>query len=360
MFFPIFFTFVLLLSTSHAAVQDFCVADYKAPEGPAGYSCKKPAKVTVDDFVFSGLGVAGNTTNIIKAAVTPAFAAQFPGVNGLGISLARLDLAPGGVIPFHTHPGASEVLLVTQGAIVAGFISSANTVYLKTLKKGDIMVFPQGLLHFQVNGGGSSAVAFVSFSSPSPGLQILDFALFQNDLPTSLVASTTFLDVAQIKKLKGVLGGIAGNTTNIIKAAVTPAFVAQFPGVNGLGISLARLDLAVDGVIPFHTHPGASEILIVVEGTICAGFVSSDNTVYLQTLETGDSMVFPQGLLHFQVNGGDTPALAFVSFSSASPGLQILDFALFKNDLPTSLIAQTTFLDVAQIKKLKGVLGGTN
>ncbi|KAL6226780.1 PREDICTED: auxin-binding protein ABP19a [Fragaria vesca subsp. vesca] len=207
MFFPIFFTFVLLLSTSNAAVQDFCVADYKAPEGPAGYSCKKAATVTVDDFVFSGLGVAGNTTNIIKAAVTPAFAAQFPGVNGLGISLARLDLAPGGVIPFHTHPGASEVLVVTQGAIVAGFISSANTVYLKTLKKGDIMVFPQGLLHFQVNGGGSSAVAFVSFSSPSPGLQILDFALFKNDLPTSLVASTTFLDVAQIKKLKGVLGG---------------------------------------------------------------------------------------------------------------------------------------------------------
>ncbi|XP_050374040.1 auxin-binding protein ABP19a-like [Argentina anserina] len=205
MIFPIFFTFVLLLSTSHAA--DFCVGDLKAPESPAGYSCKKAEKVTVDDFVFSGLGVAGNTSNIIKAAVTPAFAAQFPGVNGLGISLARLDLASGGVIPFHTHPGASEVLLVTQGSIVAGFISSANSVYYKTLKKGDIMVFPQGLLHFQLNGGGYPATAFVSFSSPSPGLQILDFALFKNDLPTSLVAATTFLDVAQIKKLKGVLGG---------------------------------------------------------------------------------------------------------------------------------------------------------
>lgn len=207
MIFPIFFTCFLLLSSSHASVQDFCVADFTAPEGPAGYSCKLPAKVTVDDFVFSGLGVAGNTTNIIKAAVTPAFAAQFPGVNGLGISLARLDLAPGGVIPFHTHPGASEVLVLVQGTLVAGFISSDNTVYLKTLKKGDVMIFPQGLLHFQVNAGGSSALAFVSFSSPSPGLQILDFALFKNNLPTSLIAATTFLDVAQIKKLKGVLGG---------------------------------------------------------------------------------------------------------------------------------------------------------
>ncbi|KAE7998466.1 hypothetical protein FH972_003010 [Carpinus fangiana] len=204
---PVIFIFSLLLFSCHAAVQDFCVADLTAPESPAGYACKKPAKVTVADFVYSGLGVAGNTSNIIKAAVTPAFAMQFPGVNGLGISLVRLDLAPGGVVPFHTHPGGSEVLLVIQGAITAAFVSSANNVYLKTLKKGDIMVFPQGLLHFQVNAGGTPAIAYASFSSASPGLQILDYVLFANNLPTPLVAATTFLDIAQIKKLKGVLGG---------------------------------------------------------------------------------------------------------------------------------------------------------
>ncbi|KAK9282037.1 hypothetical protein L1049_004949 [Liquidambar formosana] len=203
----ILFVLSFLFCLSHAAVQDFCVANLKAPEGPAGYSCKKPKIVTVDDFVFSGLGMAGNTSNIIKAAVTPAFAAQFPGVNGLGLSMARLDLAPGGVVPMHTHPGASEVLVVVQGSITAGFISSANTVYLKTLKKGDIMVFPQGLLHFQINARGIPAVVFVSFSSSSPGLQILDFALFGNNLPSALVEKTTFLDDAQVKKLKAVLGG---------------------------------------------------------------------------------------------------------------------------------------------------------
>ncbi|KAK3013106.1 hypothetical protein RJ639_010107 [Escallonia herrerae] len=183
----IFFLSSLLIISSHALVQDFCVGDLKAPEGPAGYSCKKPSLVTVDDFVFTGLRAAGNTSNIIKAAVSPAFAAQFPGVNGLGISIARLDLAPSGVIPMHTHPGASEVLVVTQGSILAGFVSSANDVYLKKLKRGDVMLFPQGLLHFQINSAGVNSIAFVSFSSPSPGLQILDFALFANDLPSKLV-----------------------------------------------------------------------------------------------------------------------------------------------------------------------------
>ncbi|XVF35123.1 hypothetical protein REPUB_Repub18cG0117500 [Reevesia pubescens] len=202
----IFFIFTFLFSSSNAL--DFCVADLKASQGPAGYSCKKPDQVTTDDFVYSGLGVAGNTSNLIKAAVTPAFDAQFPGVNGLGISMARLDLAVDGVVPMHTHPAGSEILVVIQGHICAGFISSsANKVYFKPLKKGDIMVFPQGLLHFQINSGKTQALAYVSFSSPNPGLQILDFALFANDLPSDIIKQTTFLDDAQVKKLKGVLGG---------------------------------------------------------------------------------------------------------------------------------------------------------
>ncbi|XWS72256.1 hypothetical protein CRYUN_Cryun02cG0024300 [Craigia yunnanensis] len=121
--------------------------------------------------------------------------------------MARLDLAIGGVVPMHTHPGGSEVLIVIQGTIRAGFVSSANKVYFKTLKTGDIMVFPQGLLHFQINAGKTQALAYVSFSSPNPDLQILDFALFANDLPSDIIEETTFLDDAQVKKLKGVLGG---------------------------------------------------------------------------------------------------------------------------------------------------------
>lgn len=206
MYLPILILFALL-SSSYASVNDFCVADLKLSDTPSGYPCKKAASLTEKDFVYSGLGVAGNTSNIIKAAVTPAFVAQFPAVNGLGISLGRLDIATGGVIPMHTHPGASEVLVNIQGTILAGFISSANKVYYKTLNKGDIMVFPQGLLHFQINSGKSPVLAFVSFSSASPGLQITDFALFANDLPTELVTKTTFLDPAVVKALKKVLGG---------------------------------------------------------------------------------------------------------------------------------------------------------
>ncbi|PKU61224.1 auxin-binding protein ABP20-like [Dendrobium catenatum] len=200
---------VLLLSSilSPSSAADFCAADLSLPTNPAGFSCKKASTVSTSDFVFSGLGAPGNTNNIVKAAVTPAFTTQFPGLNGLGLSLARLDLAIDGVVPLHTHPAASEVLLVIQGSIEAGFISSSNTVYYKTLSEGDTMVFPQGLLHFQVQSGSTPAVAFATFNSPDPGLQITSLSLFGSSLPSHLVEKVTFLDDAQVKKLKKVLGG---------------------------------------------------------------------------------------------------------------------------------------------------------
>ena len=197
----------LLVSSSHAAVQDFCVADLTAPQGPAGYSCKTPAEVTADDFVYSGISVPGNTSTLFNAAINTAFVDKFPGLNGLGVSMARADIAPGGVIPMHTHPGASEIILIAKGSVTAGLISSDNTVYLKTLKEGDIMVFPQGLLHFQVNTGRTQAHLWASFGSPNPGLQILSNALFSNNLPSELIEKTTFLDDDEVKRLKALLGG---------------------------------------------------------------------------------------------------------------------------------------------------------
>ena len=197
----------LLISSSHAAVQDFCVADLTAPQGPAGYSCKTPAEVTADDFVYSGLSVPGNTSTLFNAAINTAFLDKFPGLNGLGVSMARADIAPGGVIPMHTHPGASEIILIAKGSVTAGLLSSDNSVYLKTLKEGDIMVFPQGLLHFQVNTGRTQAHLWASFGSPNPGLQILSNALFSNNLPSELIEKTTFLDDNEVKRLKALLGG---------------------------------------------------------------------------------------------------------------------------------------------------------
>ncbi|XP_074284406.1 auxin-binding protein ABP19b-like [Silene latifolia] len=201
------FSFLILITVSSAtSVVDFCVADFDYPVGPAGYPCKNPANLTVDDFVFSGLGVPGNTSNIFKLAATFAVDTTFPALNGLGLSMLRLDIGVGGVVPIHSHR-VSELILVIDGPIIAGFISGDNIAYYKKLNKGDIMIFPQNLLHFQVNVGDKPALAFVSLNSASPGFQTTSPSLFGNDLPTNVIEKITLLDAVQVKKLKELFGG---------------------------------------------------------------------------------------------------------------------------------------------------------
>ena len=196
---------VFSFTVSYGSINDFCVADLKAPNTPSGYACKPLASVTSDDFSFHGL-VAGNTNNSFKIGVATATVTNFPALNGLGISALRIDIDQGGSIPMHTHPDATELLIVVQGEITAGFLTP-TTFYSKTLKPGDIFVFPKGMLHFAVNSGKGKATAFGAFSNENPRTKILDLVLFGNKLSSSLVAQTTLLDLAQVKKLKAKFGG---------------------------------------------------------------------------------------------------------------------------------------------------------
>ncbi|XP_061371943.1 germin-like protein subfamily 3 member 1 [Gastrolobium bilobum] len=202
----ILFLFTLLSSIVNASVNDFCVADLKLPKSNSGYPCKSPNEVTVDDFVFSGLVAKDTTNSSFGFSATVAFVDSFPGINGLGISAARLDMAEGGSFPMHSHPGGTELVMMLEGVMFFGFITS-NAIYSKTLKPGDVFVIPQGQVHFALNRGVGKATAIFAFSSENPGVQVLDHLLFGNILSSDIVSQTTLLDVAQVKKLKARFGG---------------------------------------------------------------------------------------------------------------------------------------------------------
>ncbi|KMT16968.1 hypothetical protein BVRB_2g044360 [Beta vulgaris subsp. vulgaris] len=201
----IFSTFSLLVSLSHAIEFDFCVGDLSLPRGPQGYACKDPASITTDDFVYTGFRGERTTTNIFKNNVTLAFADAFPALNGLGISMARLDFGVGGVIPIHSHR-TSEVIILTKGSIIAGFIDTTNTAYYRRLKVGDVMIFPQSMLHFQVNVGKTPATAFVSLNGANPAIQLTTTALFASNLPADIVDQITLLSNEEVMRVKRIFG----------------------------------------------------------------------------------------------------------------------------------------------------------
>ncbi|OEL25865.1 Germin-like protein 8-13 [Dichanthelium oligosanthes] len=77
-------------------------------------------------------------------------------------------------------------------------------------------------------------------------------------------------------------------------------------------------------------------------------------------MSTGELFAIPQGLLHFLYNSGDTAAVAFAAYSSPNPGAQIVDLALFANNLTSAVVEKVTFLADAEIKRLKAMFGGSD
>ncbi|XP_057804807.1 putative germin-like protein 2-1 [Salvia miltiorrhiza] len=171
-------------------LQDFCVAvpDAQSAVFVNGKFCKNPNMVVADDFLFKGLNKAGNTSNAVGSVVTPVNVNQLAGLNTLGVSMARLDFAPYGINPPHTHPRATEAFLLVEGTLYVGFVTSnpadpnqRNKLFTKYLNPGDVFVFPQGLIHFQFNVGKTKAVAFASFGSQNPGTITIANAVFGSD-----------------------------------------------------------------------------------------------------------------------------------------------------------------------------------
>ncbi|PQQ05542.1 germin-like protein subfamily 1 member 16 [Prunus yedoensis var. nudiflora] len=186
----------LVSASDPSSLQDFCVAlnDTKSAGGYFGAGavfvngkfCKDPKLANANDFFFSGLQNPRNTQNPLGSNVTAVNVDNLLGLNTLGISLARIDFAPNGLNPPHTHPRATEILVVLEGTLHVGFVTSngdGNRLFTKVLNKGDVFVFPIGLIHFQLNVGKVNAVAFAGLSSQNPGVITIAKAVFGSQPP---------------------------------------------------------------------------------------------------------------------------------------------------------------------------------
>ncbi|KAI3854483.1 hypothetical protein MKX03_003298 [Papaver bracteatum] len=395
------------IATDPGSLQDFCVAA-KNPNAAVfvnGLFCKDPKLAVPEDFYLAGFNKPGQIKSPVGSLVTPANVAQIAGLNTLGISMVRIDYAPYGLNPPHTHPRATEILVVLEGTLEVGFVTSnspdGNKLFKKLLYKGDVFVFPIGLVHFQYNVGKKPAVAIAALSSQNPGVITIANAVFGSKAPINddILAKAFQVDKKVVDYLQShsmgslfvvllfalvcsfadatdpgslqdfcvaaknpnsavfvnglfckdpklampedfYLAGFnkPGEIKSPVGSVVTQANVAQIAGLNTLGISIVRIDYAPYGLNPPHTHPRATEILVVLEGTLEVGFVTSNspdgNKLFKKLLYKGDVFVFPVGLIHFQYNVGKKPAVAIAALSSQNPGVITIANAVFGSKAP--------------------------
>ncbi|KAF3437133.1 hypothetical protein FNV43_RR19886 [Rhamnella rubrinervis] len=196
------------LSADPDPLQDFCVADRNATISVNGFPCKPISQVTSEDFFFSGFMKEGNTSNVFGAIVTPGNVLGFPGLNTLGISMNRVDFAPGGINPPHSHPRATESGVVIQGKLLVGFVTTNNVYYSKVLSAGQMFVVPRGLVHFQKNVGEGKAYAFTAFNSHLPGTVTVPTTMFATtpSIPNEVLTQTFQVEEEVINSIKSKFG----------------------------------------------------------------------------------------------------------------------------------------------------------
>ncbi|KAL2899710.1 Germin-like protein subfamily 3 member 2 [Bienertia sinuspersici] len=177
-------------------IQDFCI-----PNNEPFLPCKPLSEVTPQDFIFSGIKSPGNFSEIgfSGISVTPT---NFPSLNTLGISFSRADLKLGGVNVPHLHPRATEIAYVVRGSIYSGFIDSTNRVFAKVIEAGEVMVYPRGLVHFQMNVGRYPATIIASFNSQNPGIIRIPNALFGSGVNDILLEKAFGMTIEQISSIR--------------------------------------------------------------------------------------------------------------------------------------------------------------
>ncbi|KAL3380621.1 hypothetical protein AABB24_000997 [Solanum stoloniferum] len=193
-------------------LQDICVAvnDSQAAVFVNGKICKDPKFATANDFFASGLNVSGIAAPGAGGAAKFVDVNNMPGLNTLGISIGRVDLEPQRLVPFHTHPRATELITVLEGVIYVGFLvpDPANffksRLFSKILYPGDVFVFPIGLIHFQYNVGNKKAINLAAFNSQNPGFVIIPNSIFASNPPImdDVLAQGFQLSKTQIAELR--------------------------------------------------------------------------------------------------------------------------------------------------------------
>ncbi|KAK9277712.1 hypothetical protein L1049_007259 [Liquidambar formosana] len=194
-------------------LQDYCIANTNTPPPffMNGAHCIDPSLASTTHFVTSALSKPGNTTaSQFGYSVTIANTTNLPGLNTMGLTMSRIDIARDGLVPPHWHPRASEVTTLLKGSLLVGFVDTSNRLFTQQLRVGDSFVFPKGLVHFLFNlDSVGPAMCLSGFSSQAPGLQSAALASFTSKpgIPDEVLRAAFKINGQDVAKIRRNLGG---------------------------------------------------------------------------------------------------------------------------------------------------------
>ncbi|KAH7102430.1 RmlC-like cupin [Auriculariales sp. MPI-PUGE-AT-0066] len=122
------------------------------------------------DFVFDFKDTSLKATSGAGGKLVSANVGNFAALVGNGLALTVGRMEPCGANSPHTHPRATEILLLLNGAISAGFLAENGSRFVfNNVTELSAMVFPAGSIHFQMNYGCEPVQFVAALSNEDPG-----------------------------------------------------------------------------------------------------------------------------------------------------------------------------------------------
>ncbi|KAJ1298540.1 hypothetical protein BS78_01G461300 [Paspalum vaginatum] len=137
---------------------------------------------------------------------------------------------------------------------------------------------------------------------------------------------------------------------------------SSLPGANAQGLAMARTDLAPGGMAPPHSHPRASEVALVLSGSVLVGFADTSYRLYTQLLRAGEAFVFPRAMVHFLYNMDvAAPAVVLSGLDSQSPGAQLLPLSAFRTEprVPDEVLKKAFKISGQDVHRIQRNLEGS-
>lgn len=142
-------------------------------------------------------------------------------------------------------------------------------------------------------------------------------------------------------------GDVSSGSGGVRAAANT----GNFPGTTSEGITVVRFEMVPCGVNLPHTHPRASELLSLISGgPLQVGFIDTSGKAHLDIIRSGDSTLFPRGLLHFEINLGTENATYVSALNSQNPGTLNAAASLFR--VPELVLATALNTEFSVLKNI--------
>ncbi|XP_015885329.2 germin-like protein subfamily 3 member 4 [Ziziphus jujuba] len=211
---------------------------------------------------------------------------------------------------------------------------------------------------FKMNSSPPFCIFFLLVNLACMKICLADPDNLQDLCPTSPEKQTIFINgfpckdpaTVNASDFKNSKMGEQGDTDKFFGSSVNIVTAAEFLGLNTLSLSVARTDLAVDGLVAPHSHPRASEIFFLSKGRVFVGFIDTNNQLFQKVLSPGDVFVFPRGLLHFSLNNGFDLATGFSVFNSQNPGKVSINGAMFQPNIEMIDKLKKTIISLSKIE----------